>query len=188
MNPELQIAAEPNGDRFIAWTSFGARFVDTPNAIECDLVVNRVEGRPDRPLIDVKWSRDGRFVALLMLADFDRLGPTVLRILDVQKGVWHDVAVGELAVSSVTWVPGRSVALVTAADLGAADGMDVMFVVDAESGAVARVDNAPVLFTPAYWGVRFSPDGTQLAASCVVPDPDGVVRRGSLCAWEVALP
>jgi dipeptidyl aminopeptidase/acylaminoacyl peptidase len=185
VNAEVQSVADPTGARVAAWSSHRAQLLDVASGDECDLAINRVEEGADRPIIDAAWSSDGRYLAVLMLADAERLGPTVLRVLDLQAGVYRDAAVDALVVSAMNWIPGRSELLATAVDLGAPDAADAMYVVDARTGQGARVADAPALFAPAYWGLRFSPDGSSLAAACVQPDADGVVRRGAICTWEV---
>lgn len=186
-NPEVQTTSDASGARTVAWTSYRARFIDVVSGEECDLVANRVEDGADRPIVDARWSSDGRFLALLMLDEADRLGPTVLRLLDFDRAVWRDVDFDGRAPSTVNWIPSRGAALVTTVDLNAPDALDAIHVVDAASGAARRVPDAPELFAPAYWGVRFAPDGSALAAACVTPDESGMVTRGALCTWEVAL-
>jgi dipeptidyl aminopeptidase/acylaminoacyl peptidase len=187
VNTEVQIAADVRGAHTVAWTSYRARLIDAASGEECDLMVNRIADGADRPIVDAKWSSDGRWLALLMLTEAERLGPTVLRVLDLERAVWRDVNVDELTISTVNWIPGRLEVLVTAVDLSEPGAPDVMYVIDAASGGVRRAEGAPALFAPAYWGLRFAPDGRSLAAACVAPDESGLVTRGALCSWEVSL-
>jgi hypothetical protein len=183
----LRSAARPGASMVAAYSSYRIALLDGAGGPGCDLGINRASGEgADLPVIAAEWSSDGRYLAVLLLADAARLGPTVLRIIDMSDNTWRQFDPGPRAISGATWRPGSHTMLLTSALIGEErDTLNMLSVLADGAIALAPLGDGLTFFAPSYWGVRFSPDGERLAIACVQPEADGVVRRGALCVWEV---
>lgn len=183
----VRSVVRPGASTIAAFSSYRIALLDSAGGPGCELAINRAGGEGgDLPVIAAEWSSDGRYLAVLLLADAARLGPTALRIIDMNDNTWRQVDLGTRAISSATWRPGSHTLLLTAAPIGEErDTLSMLSVLADGALAHAPFGDGLTFFAPSHWGVRFSPDGERLAIACVEPDVDGVVRRGALCVWEV---
>ncbi len=180
----IRVLNRPDSTQSIVFGAQRAVLVDTAGG-SCTLTINW-EGDADLPLIDAAWSSDGRYLAMLMVADPERLGPTTLRILDMAMGKWRTVKTGDGAISAMRWRPASHDVFVALAHLEAPERLDTVAAIDADTLASIALDGAPELFAPGYWGFVFDDAGRVMYAACGVPDDDGVLRSNALCLWTVA--
>ncbi len=179
----IRVLNRPGTTQSLVFGSQQAVLVDSASG-SCTLTINW-DGDADLPLIDAAWSGDGRYLAMLMMADPNRLGPTTLRLLDMDLGQWRSAPQLAGAISAMRWRPGSHDLYVTLAHLDAPDRQDTFGAVDADTMSPIAVDGAPELFAPSYWGFVFGGDGRVLYAACGAPGADGVLRSNALCQWTV---
>ena len=179
----IRVLMRPGSTQSLVFGSQQAVLADSASG-SCTLTVNW-GGAADLPLIDAAWSSDGRFLAVLMMADSDRLGPTTLRIVDMTLGQWRTAPQTVGAISALRWRPASHDLYVTLAHPDVPDRLDTFAAIDADTLSLIEVDAAPVLFAPSYWGFVFGGDGRVLYAACGVPDSDAVLRSNALCQWTV---
>jgi hypothetical protein len=183
-------AVRPSGDILALDSGRALRLITVGAASDCLLALpdSATGEADDSQTYALHWSKDGRFLAVLQ-ASSTLPSPTRIVLWDSASGQIRRVT-SELpvAVTAMLWRPGSSSAVLAGIDLNSADaasGMETLWQLDAEQATLIALPSAP-LFSPGYWGLAFSPDGTRLAISCpAVSRESGLVGEAGLCLFEV---
>jgi hypothetical protein len=136
------------------------------------------------PIIDVTWSPDGKSLAALVKADAGRLGPALLRVLDIESMRLRELSTDSpLVATSLAWRPNGEHILLTIADNPANPSEESLALVDLAASAIDRdAFGGERFYAASFWGVHWSPDGKSVAVACAQPaTPDAALERGRVC-------
>lgn len=169
-DPSLSAAKQPGGE-FVAVYGYSHLFLYNVNTRQpCIVDLGRGPG-PIYPL-NVAWSPDGRFLAMIVTADDPRdlLHFSHLEVLDTTQGAIHQIDIPVRIVTEMAWAPNSRQILILGQVAISHTGLSVekLYLSDASSDAYRTILPDWSLAGGGPWGTNmtWSPDGNLVAIAC----------------------
>ncbi len=178
----------PDGMMAVMYQRGGFYLVNQKTQFVCEVDLGLLDNKKAWAY-DVKWSSDGRYIAMLVTVGELPLRLMKLRILDTFTGEVRDINSEWRNVNNMDWMPRGNVLLITvdANQDPLMASFKNLYLVDAATGNLKPIFPEQSFFAISYYGILWSPDGSRIGLSCADATPPDEVTEWRFCTANMEI-